>query len=155
VRPRFFTVTYRREFPVSAARAYAWLTDYQDDDHERAGAIVRKRTVLKREEGLVLLEGHNVTLGTHARGKAEVRLDPAGLRWEARVIEGSARGSVYEYQLSALGPDRCLLVVRYKTRVKRLGRLLVLNVARPAIQREIRQMWDGFEKAMRDELSLA
>jgi len=149
----FVDVAYRRTFPHDVARVYAWLTDYRDDDHERAGAIVQRRTVLRREGDVVLLEGHNVTLGRHARGQAEVRLFPEERRWEARILSGNGRGSVYTYRLTPTPSGHARLEVHYKTCVRRLKGLLLLNLARPAIKREVARMWDGFAEAMEKDLA--
>jgi hypothetical protein len=154
VKERLVDIAYRRTFPHDVKRTYAWLTDYQDDDHVRAGAIVRKRTVLRREENLVLLEGHNVNLGRDTRGQAEVRLFPEDLRWEARIVSGNGRGSVYTYQLAATPEGHARLEVHYKTCVRRVKGWLLLNLARPAIKREIARMWDGFAEAMGKELGM-
>jgi hypothetical protein len=152
VKERLVDVAYRRTFPHDVQRVYAWLTDYQDDDHARAGAIVQKRTVLKREGNVVLLEGHNVNLGRHAKGQAEVRLFPEETRWEARIVSGNGRGSVYTYKLTPAPGGHAHLEVHYKTCVRRLKGFLLLHLARPAIKREVGRMWDGFAEAMARDL---
>lgn len=154
VKPTFVDIGYTRTFPCTVEQAYAWLTDYDDHDATRAGAIVQDRKVVKRDGNVVWLQGHNVTLGQHAKGLAEVHLFPAEHRWEARIVEGSGRGSVYTYKLHRTRDDRARLEVHYKTRVKRVGRFVVLNLARPAIKREIARMWDGFDAALRQDLGL-
>lgn len=150
---RFVDVPHVRILPHPIDAAYAWLTDYRDDDADLAGAIIQKRTVERRPDGVIVLEGHNVTLGQKARGKAEVHLFPEQYRWEARLFEGSGRGSLYTYALTPMPDGRTRLEVHYKIRAKRLRRRITLWFAKPLIKREIRKMWDGFAEAMGRDLS--
>lgn len=148
----FVDVPHVRVLPHPIDAAYQWLTDYRDDDADLAGAIVKKRTVERRPDGVILLEGHNVTLGQPARGRAEVHLFPDQKRWEARIFEGSGRGSVYTYALTPLGPDKTRLEVHYRIRARRWSRRVMLTLAKPLIKREISKMWDGFVAAMGRDL---
>lgn len=144
-------IPYSRELPHPIDAAYAWLTDYEDADAQRAGAVVHERRVVKRDDDVVVLEGHNVVLGRHARGKAEVRLFPSERRWQATIVEGNGRGSVYEYQLTPT--DRgCRLDVRYRVRARRWRARVLVRLTRPFVRREIARMWDGFAAAMAREL---
>jgi hypothetical protein len=153
VADRFVDVPHVRILPHPIDAAYAWLTDFKDDDASLAGAIIQKRTVERRADGVTVLDAHNITLGQHARGRAEVRLFPAEYRWEARLFEGAGRGSVYTYALSSLPEGRTRLEVHYRIRARRLRRRLLLWVAKPLISREVRKMWDGFAAAMRRDLA--
>ena len=145
-------VPYVREFPYPVERAFAWLTDYADDDHERAGAIVRKREVLKREGNVVKLRGENEMRGMLLKGQADIHLFPAEHRWEARFIEGAGRGSLYTYQLTPTAKGGSRLEVHYGIRARRFASKLKVWLAKPIIKREIHQMWDGFDAAMKREL---
>lgn len=153
VADRFVDVPHVRILPHPIDAAYAWLTDYRDDDAALAGAIIQERGVERRADGVIVLSGHNVTLGQHARGRAEVHLFPAEYRWEARIFEGSGRGSVYTYALTPLPDGRTRLEVHYRIRARRLRKRLLLWVVKPLISREVRKMWDGFAGAMGRELA--
>lgn len=152
--PRHVTIHYERDLPHSIGEAYAWLTDFTDEDPTLTDAIVEKRPVLERSEDRVLLEGTLNLLGKRGTGKAEVRLFPPD-RWEAHFIEGRGRGSVYEYRLVPRGPEGCRLVVDYRVRVKRFRGWLQVTLAKPAVRREIHRMWDGFCAAMARDLAKA
>lgn len=147
---------YEREFPFSVEQAYAWLTDYQDDDHERAGAIIKRRTVVRREmdkEGRPVefeLEGELETLGqSTGTGRAIIRLFPDEKRWIAEL--GAGRW-IYEYRLvPAKKGSRILIDYRFGS--KRLRRRVLLTLTKPLIRREIHKMWNGFDAAMKKELA--
>ena len=148
----FVDVPHVRVLPHPVDQAYAWLTDFTDHDATLAGAIIQKRTVERRADGVIVLDAHNVTLGRHARGRAEVHLFPAEHRWEARIFEGAGRGSVYTYALTPLPDGRTRLDVHYRIRARRLRRRVFLRLVKPLIAREIRKMWDGFVGAMGRDL---
>lgn len=145
-------VRYATTLPVSVHAAYAWLTDYRDDDPDRAGAIVEKRHVVARKDNVVILEGTNVTLGTRATGQAEVTLFPDESRWECRIVKGPSKGSLYTYRLVPAGEGRARFEVVYHIRVRRPGRRFVIRLLKPFIAREIRQMWKGYEAALARDL---
>lgn len=145
-------IPYRRQFPYPLPAVYAWLTDYQDDDAEKAGAIIRRRSVVSREPGRIVLEGELETLGRRAPGRAEVLLHPPD-RWEARFLAGPLKGSVYEYRLTPVAPGRTRLDALYRARARRPSRRLLIRLLRPFIRREIHRMWNGFAKAMDADLA--
>lgn len=149
----FVVLPYRREFPVPLEQAYAWLTDYQDDDPQRTTAVIKHRPVLERAPDRVLLDGTLEILGRRGRGKAEVRFFPPD-RWVATIVEGSGRGSVYEYRLFPSGRG-CQLEVQYRIRVRRLRRRLALMLRKRAVWRELDAMWEGFARSMLRELAPA
>lgn len=151
MRPVVVDIPYTREFPFPIDACYAWLTDYQEDDPQRAGAIIHGRKVLERTPERVLLEVDNTTMGARMSGQAEVRLFPKEYRWEAHGT-GRGRGVLYKYQLTPLGPDRTRLEVHYTHRVKRWRTRLVMTLGRPLIRRELDTMWDGFAASMAKDL---
>ena len=151
--PAFVTISYTRRFPHPLDQAYAWLTDYQDDDPARTSAVVKRRPVLKREPGKVTMEGELEMLGVRGTGIVEVSLHPPA-RWVAEIVQGGGRGSVYEYQLSPT-PDGCRLDVQYRVRVRRWSSRLRLMLAKPLLRRELNTMWDGFAASMAKDLSAA
>lgn len=148
-------VHYEREFPYPVDVAYAWLTDYQDDDHTKAGAIIKRRDVIRKEldkDGrpiLYELEGELETLGQKTgAGRALVRLYPDERRWTAELAKGRW---VYDYRVHPTAKG-CRLAIDYRLGSKRWQRRLVLTLTKPLIRREIDRMWKGFSAAMEREL---
>lgn len=145
-------VPYVREFSYPVAQAFAWLTDYREDDPARAGAIVRKRQVVKREGNVVTLAGENQMRGLLLKGQAEIHLFPDEQRWEARFVQGAGRGSLYTYRLTPTKTGGSRLEIHYGIRARRFSSRLKVWIAKPFIKAEIHRMWDGFEAAMKQEL---
>lgn len=146
---------YERDFPYPVDVAYAWLTDYVDDDHERAGAIIRRRTVAKKEldaKGrpvLFELDGELETFGqSTGRGIAVVRLWPDEKRWQAEIGKGAW---VYEYRLVPT-PKGSRIVIDYRFGSRRWRKRALITITKPLIRREIDKMWDGFAAAMAREI---
>lgn len=148
-------VHYERTLEAPLDAAYAWLTDYQDDDPSRTTKVVKKRPVISRTKDVVVLEGEIEVLGNKAKGRAEVHLFPPD-RWEARFTrrDGSP-GSRYEYRLVPQGADRCRLVVDYRLAARRWTTRLRLMLLKPLVYRELDQMWDGFIEHMVRDLAVA
>jgi len=144
-------ISYERVFEHPREDAFAWLTDYRDDDADRAGAIIRDREVLTRTEDEIVLEGELESMGRVRTGRARVELDPPN-RWTAHLEDEKGRpAGRYEYELFE-HPDGCRLDVDYHVAAPRLRDKLMLWVARPLARREIDDMWDGFADAMADEI---
>lgn len=141
-----------RIFRHPVGQAYEWLTDYRDDDPTLTDAVVARRDVVKRDADTVVLDATIVTLGRKGRGKVEVALFPTERRWQATVVEGGSRGSVYDYKLTP-HPKGARLEVRYRVRIKRRSRRILVTLLRPFIRRELNKMWDGFERAMDRDLA--
>ena len=151
----YVTVTIRRDVPYPLDTAYAWLTDYQDDDPARAGAIVTKREVIERAEDKVILHGGVATLGIEREGRGEISLHPPD-RWEAQLYDAKERkADHYEYRLEPRGEEACELIVDYHFIAPKLKHKVKLNAAKPAVRRELEKMWDGFFAAMDEELTQA
>lgn len=142
-------IPYVRVFPYPVDVAYAWLTDYDDQDAQRAGAIIAQREVVKRDGDTVVLDAELVTLGRRSKGRAEVTLFPKEHRWVATLHGGRA---VYTYQLTPV-PQGARLEVHYRIAARRWTRRAVLTLAKPRIRREIDAMWAGFARAMERELA--
>lgn len=152
MKPAFVTIRYSRRFPQDVGRAFAWLTDYQDDDPARTTAVVKRRPVLSRTADKVILEGELEMLGVRGAGTVEVSLFPPD-RWVAEIVKGAGRGSVYEYRLTATPEGGSRLDVAYRVRVRRWPSRFRLWIARPLIRRELDTMWDGFAASMARELA--
>lgn len=144
-------ITYERVFGHPLEATFDWLTDYRDDDAERAGAIIQDREILERGEDEIVLEGKLKTLGRVRHGRARVELDPPDA-WIAHLEDRKGRpAGRYEYELHE-HPEGCRLTVDYHVAAPRLRDRVVLWAARPLARREIDEMWDGFADAMSDEL---
>jgi hypothetical protein len=144
-------ISYERVFAHPPADTFDWLTDYRDDDADRAGAIIQDRAVLEETEDEVVLEGELETLGRVREGRARVELDPPN-SWTAHLEDPKGRpAGRYEYELHD-HPDGCRLTVDYHITAPRLRDKLMLWLTRPLARREIDQMWDGFADAMAAEL---
>lgn len=144
-------ITYDRVFEHPVEDAFAWLTDYRDDDAERAGAIIQDRKVLEERDDEIVLEGELKTLGRVLDGRARVELDPP-TQWTAHLEDAKGRpAGRYEYALED-HPEGSRLTVDYHVAAPRLRDKLMLWATRPLARREIDQMWDGFADAMADEL---
>lgn len=148
--PTFVTIPFTRRFPYPVDQAYAWLTDYQDDDPQRTTAVVKRRPVVSRSKDKVVMEGELEMLGVRGTGTVEVSLHPPD-RWVAEIVKGAGRGSRYEYKLTP-APDGCRIDVKYHVRVRRWGSRLRVTFAKPLLRRELRTMWDGFAASMEREM---
>ena len=154
--PRPVVIHYERDFPYPPEVAYAWLTDYQDHDHERAGAIVKKRIVVRREhdkDGRVVeveFDGELETFGQKTKGRGIVHLHPDERRWVATL--GDKARWVYEYRLVPT-PGGSRILIDYRLGSRRLRRRVLLTIMKPFIRRELDKMWDGFAAAMEKELA--
>lgn len=148
--PAFVTIPYARFLPYPLDEAFAWLTDYQDDDPARTTAVVKRRPVVSRTKDKVVMEGELEMLGVRGAGTVEVTLHPPD-RWVAEIVKGGGKGSVYEYRLTP-AKGGCRLDVRYRVRVRRWRSRIRLWLARPLLRRELHTMWNGFADSMAREL---
>jgi len=152
MRPAVFE--YERFFPVPVERAYAWLTDFRDDDVERAKAgLVHARRVVERSKTRVVYDGAIRAMGRIVPSRTEVDLAPPD-RWESRVIEGPRTGSSNSYRLLP-SPGGCTLRITYRVVSRDPLTRIALRVARPLVRREFERMWDGFSASMRQEMGAA
>lgn len=150
----FVPIRYSREFPHPLEQAYAWLTDYRDDDPQRTDAVQVERRVLRVDGDTIRMTGKLHILGSTGEGEVEVKLIPP-YRWRATLVKGAGRGSVYEYRLTPTGKDRTRLDVVYNVRAKRFSRRVQLWFARPFVRRELARMWDGYARSMAKDLAAA
>jgi hypothetical protein len=149
---RHVTIPYTRTFPYSVEEAFAWLTDYTDEDAGLTDAVVLARPVREKRGDRVILDGTLSFLGVKQEGTVEVRLHPPD-RWEATIVNGPGRGSVYAYRLTGTPSGGSRLDVAYRIRVKRLRGWLKLQIVKPFVRREIARMWGGFAASMARELA--
>lgn len=151
MKPRVVTVRYQRVLPYPVPVAYAWLTDYRDDDPERTHAIHRSRHVISRSETDVLLDAELEFAGRPLKVRVAVKLDPPS-DYTATFVAGPLKGSVYHYRVTAV-PSGCRLDIEHNFRVARVKNWVRLLFARPKLRREIASMWDGFAAAMAREIT--
>lgn len=140
-----------RHLPCSVEQAYAWLTDYRDDDPQRAGALVTHRRVLERTERHAVFEGEHRALGKTVRYRQAVRLDPPAA-WRSLVVDGPRAGSRNAYRLEAT-PRGARLVVEYHLVHAEPATMLLMRLARPLLRRRIVRMWEGYEGALAADLA--
>ncbi len=151
--PKMVVIPYTREFPHPARACFDWLTDYSDQDPSLTSEIVKGRSVVSREGDRIVLDVDTDLFGRRVKGRAEVRVYPDELRYEARSLHGDGKGVLYEYQLTELAPGRTRFEVRYGTRVRRLRPRIMMMLAQPFIKRRIHTMWEGFAAAMAADLA--
>lgn len=143
---------YERSLGHPVEDAFSWLTDYQEDDPERAGAIIEERRVVEEADERIVLEGELETLGRRMEGTAVIELDPPD-HWTAHLFDTKGRPSgVYDYHLE---PDTegSRLRVDYRFGAPKLKHKLILWLTKPLIRRQLDKMWDGFEAAMDQEIA--
>lgn len=143
---------YERVFPYPIDVAYAWLTDYQDDDPSRTGEIVRKRDVVRRTDREVEVEGELEVMGQRTHGRAVIHLFPEEKRWQAVIGKG---GWIFDYRLVPQGASASRIVIDYKMGSRRWTRRMTIRLLKPVIRRRIDKMWDGFAASMDRELAAA
>ncbi|MEA3198862.1 MAG: hypothetical protein QOE90_290 [Thermoplasmata archaeon] len=142
------TIRYRRDVPHPIEPAFAWLTDYQDDDPALTTALVRERRVVARKSDEVHFEGALHTLGRLMPGTGSVKLYPEEHRWVATL---GRHWMVNEYRLTSTAAG-CRLDVEYRIYPRKWTRRLAVWLAKPRLKREIGTMWDGFFAQMDKDL---
>lgn len=147
------SILIERRLPHARDAAYAWLTDFEDADAQRAGAVVEMRRVTHRSPARIVYEGEQVVLGRRSTGTTEVTLHPPD-RWEARVVAGPRLGSFTHYRLVPDGAGS-RLTVHYHLQLDDARRMFLLRLAKPLVKRELSKMWDGFVGSMAGELGVA
>lgn len=153
---RWVHVPYRRDLPHRLDDAFAWLTDYDEGDADRAGAIITRRRPVEAGPDRVVLEGRLDTLGRSYEGRAVVELHPPD-RWVADMFDEKDRKWGHnEYRLEPRADEGgCTLTVDYRFVAPKLRHLVQLTLAKPLIRREVDRMWDGFVEAMAEDLGPA
>ena len=146
------SLKYERTFPYPVSVAYAWLTDYQDDDPQRAGTVIKSRNVVRRSDREVEVDAELEIVGKPARGRATIHLYPEEHRWIAIIGKGAWQ---FDYRLEPAGPNAARLKVDYKVGSRRWTRRAMTWLAKPIILRRLDRMWANFDAAMRRELGPA
>lgn len=148
----FVRIPYELTLDHPLEDAFNWLTDYEPEDADRAGAIIEHREVVESSEDEIVLEGQLETLGRNMEGIARISLDPPRA-WTARLYDRKDRLSgIYEYELEPIDEDSCRLTIDYQLAAPRLRDKLMLYLGRPLVKRELSTMWSGFQESMAEEL---
>lgn len=145
------TISLTRDLPFPIADAYAWLTDFQDDDADRTHAVAVWRKVLARSEKRIVMEGESEAFGRLVPFTSEIDLAPPDA-WVARVVGGPRKGSVTHYKLTPTAAGSRLVVEYQQTHETTFGRT-VMALGKPVLRRNLKRMWDGYEAAMRKDLA--
>lgn len=153
VPPEPIEIRVRQRFPHARDAAYAWLTDIQDDDPQRTGAVLSSRRVVERRKDGLAYEGETEVLGRRVFARTEVTLLPPG-RWEARITKGIRTGSTTDYRLEPNGAG-CQLIVTYRFVFADARTRIIVRLLRPLVRRALVRMWAGFADDMARELPRA
>jgi hypothetical protein len=108
------TYTFRVRLPASRARAYAWATDYRDDDF-RMMEFGGRRRVRRLAKDLILLtdsfaaDPFDSTRGRRTVKAKLVHLYPDRWAWTSTHVSGPARMSQFQYELTPRGARACEL----------------------------------------------
>lgn len=146
--PPAVTYRYSARLPHDAKAAFAWLTDYRDDDASLTTTMVRERRVLSRAADTVEMDATIDPLGRRYSGRATVRLFPGELRYTAQVGKRIAN----EYVLTPT-PEGCRFDVAYRVTPKRWTDWVRLTLARRRFEKQADAMWRGFFDAMAKDLA--
>lgn len=150
---RYVTVEHQRTFHHPLDQVYAWLTDYEKRDAQRAGAVIVSREVVSQDEGRIALDEVISSLGLERSVRTVVELDPPDA-WRARVHHTpGSEPDLFEYQLEPLDDRGCRLTATYRYAVTSFWERLMLKVLARWIDKEIQTMWSGFANAMDRELT--
>lgn len=144
------TIRLRRELPYDMNSAYAWLTDFRDDDSDRTDAVTVSRSVLERSDKRVVLQGESEAFGRRVPFVSEIDLAPPDA-WTARVIKGPRLGSVTTYKLTP-NARGTTLDVEYRLTHEKAWARAVMTLGKLKLRRDLERMWEGYERAMSKDL---
>jgi hypothetical protein len=99
----------RQPFRRSAARAYAWCTDYRSDDHARQGEPGRRKVERLTKSTLLLTDTTPGSSGRPIRKTKLIQLDPKRLSWTNTHLTGPTRLSQFWYRIVPRGHARSSL----------------------------------------------
>lgn len=141
-----------RDLPFPQAQAYAWLTEFGEDDAQRTEAVLKTRRIVESTSTRCVYEGETEALGRRIFSRTEVTLLPPD-RWHAMVTQGPRTGSETRYRLESTGAGSCRLVVDYDFRLASPVMHVVARAVRPLLARSLERMWDGFAASMARDLT--
>ena len=130
------------DFNAPLPYVFRWCTDYRSDDAVRARESYDRR-ILRRTRNEVLFEDLWWERDGWRWRRTQVRLHPPD-RWHADSI-GNIRDASIDYRLTELPEGRTRLELRMRRRpaVGRPG-----QPARGPFEKELRQLWSHFRRAM-------
>jgi hypothetical protein len=98
-----FRVT--QPFPVSAADAYAWATDFDATDIALFGRKGRRKVIRLTDDALVLADTFVGDDGSKVSSKKLVHLYPERLAWTSTHLDGPTKHSQLSYEIAARGKN--------------------------------------------------
>jgi hypothetical protein len=129
------------EFRAPLPYVYAWCTDYATDDADREKEEYTRKLISRTSRRVVLEDLVDSPKGWNW-ARHEVTLFPPD-RWHSDSV-GSHRSVWIDYALTALGPERTRLDVRWRREPTFLG----APVSKTRLERSAKQGWDNFAHAL-------
>ena len=99
---------FRQKLRVPARAAYAWCTDFRNDDG-RLFSQTTRRTVRRIAENAIVMTDLTYPEGRPRRIRRLVRMDPEQMAWTNTHLNGPFRHSQYWYRIVPEGPRSCRL----------------------------------------------
>lgn len=150
--PSFVDARHVELFRHPVERAYPWLVDYQEDDARTGSAVVAGRQVVQRKGDTILLDTDIRTpFGVKPR-RAEITLDPAKHRWDARVVSGYGLGNLTHYALTPTPEGGSRLEIHYRLHARNGAQRAFHTLTRPLFLQRVTAMWKGFHAEMDKDL---
>jgi hypothetical protein len=128
-------------FRAPLAYAFRWCTDYAVDDARREKEEYTRK-IISRTGRRVVLEDLVDSPNGWNWARHEITIEPPD-RWHSDSV-GSHRAVWIDYALTALGPERTRLDVRWRREPTFLG----ARVAKPVLERSAKKGWDNFARAL-------
>jgi hypothetical protein len=104
--PNVIRYSFRQPFAVSAHEAFAWCTDYTENDHTLMGHRNAKRQIQHIAKSTLIISDTFQTSAGPVEKQKLVELYPNQLAWNATHLTGPIRYSQFQYQIVPDGPDQ-------------------------------------------------
>jgi hypothetical protein len=132
----------RMTFRAPLRFAYAWCTDYSEEDRKLEGDP-GSRQIIRKGARTVVYEDLNETPHGWMWSRQTVTLHPPD-RWTA-TADGNYRTWKLDYSLRELPDGRTEFTMRGRRRATPLGGR---NPSKTALEQELREMWDNLGRAL-------
>ena len=99
---------FRQKLRVPARAAYAWATDFRNDDGRLFSQTMR-RSVRRIAEDAIVMTDLTYPEGRPRRIRRLVRMDPQRMSWTNTHLNGPFRHSQFWYRIVPEGPRACRL----------------------------------------------
>jgi hypothetical protein len=101
------TIPFRitQAFPVSAAEAYAWATDYDANDIALFGRKGTRKVIRLTEDTLILDDAIVYDDGKKVKSKKLIHLYPERLTWVSTHLDGPTQHSQLTYEITPRGKN--------------------------------------------------